>query len=433
MRVSPITLVIFIVLSVFCLVFCYAFYSVGETHQKELEDATAKLQAKEKTLQAQLKDFNELLAATGYNLTELKDVAGQPARKLDEILKQKLDARDALVKEIGKEVTDIDAQGSSLYLQKTIKDALDGGATPPELRGTLVGDIIDALRDADKNLKEHEEVIKKGEGDIKGLNTSIEQKDAETKRTIAEWDQKIKAAWEARRVARQKLLDDRKVWAAEEVELAGRLGQDKAILSKVDARAAAQADMASPADGKIIDYDWKKKCGTINLGAKDGIKAGYQFDVFRRYPGADTVDRRTYLAKVTVIDVQPNVSLVAQVPSEYDKGGQTLATGDFVTSRIYGTSSGKRYYIAGYFPRGSEYQSQGLAGLIKRSGGVIQNELTLDVDYVVVGVLDEGGMPDWSPEAKAAIAKAKADYDLARRYDLEILTVDKLLSLISRK
>ena len=437
MRVSPIILVIFIVLAVFSLVFAYVFYSARTAQEQELVQARQDLTTQEGALQRQAKDLNDLLLAIGYNDPQLKKIAGgaegQAVTKLDDLLKQKLTERDDLVKQIGVAVTDVDTEGKSVYLDKTINAGLAAGTTPAELSGTLVGQIIDALREAAKNRQEHQTVVNEGEGNLKQLNQSILTKEDEVRKTIRDWDEKIRAAWDARVATRDKLIADRKVWTAEEVDLNQKLALAQDIRAKVEAREATQKDMGTPADGKVIAYDWKNKVGSINLGSNDGVKAGYQFDVFRRYPGADTAERRTYMAKITLIDVKPDVSLFMQIPSDYDKAGVTMAEGDYVANRVLNEYQTKHYYIAGYFPRGSDYDRQSLAGLVKDSGGILQDRLTLDTNYVIVGVIDPGTMTDWSDEAKKDIEKAKADYDLARRYDIEVLSVDKFLSLINRK
>ena len=438
MRVSPITLVIFVVLSVFSLVFAYVCYSNKGTQEAELESATTALTASENQVQGLVKDLNDLLLATGYNVNQMKEVTGstevgKPAQTLDDLLRNKLSARDDLVKKIGVQITDVDAQGHSTYLQSTIETNLAADATPAEMRGTLVGDIIDNLREADRKSKEHANVIAQGEAGVTALNTSIADKQAEIVNKLAEWDDQIKSAWAKRMAAREKLLADRKTWAAEEASLVAKLNADKAVLARMDARIAAQDDPASPAVGRVIAYDWRAKRGTINLGSHDGVKTGFQFDVFRRYPGPDTADRRINLAKITLVDVQPLISVFITVPSDLDKPGQQMAAGDLVTNKLFNATRAKRFYIAGYFPRGADYDRDGIAGLARKFGGTIQDKLTLDTDYVVVGVVDEGGMTDWSDDAKAAIAQAKADYELARRYDLAILTVDKFLALINRK
>ncbi len=437
MRVSPITLVIFIVLAVFSLVFTYFFYSARSTFQQELDEARETLGKKEIALADQQKQLDDLLSAIGYNLDQLKQVTqpdpATPALTINEILKQKLAKRDDLVKEIGRALSDVDASGQSLYLQKTIDGALAAGSTPPELAGTLIGSTIDAYIETAKHTREHEQVLSQGKQKVNDLNQNLDQKKTEIKTTVSDWDAKIKAAWENRVAQREKLIADRKQWDAEAADLNARLVLAKQILAKQDARKATQVDMVSAPDGKVLTYDWKTKRGTVSLGAKDGVKAGYEFDVFRRFPGPDTVDRRIYLAKITLIDVQDNVSLFAYVPSDYDKSGQQMAVGDSIVNRLFDAHRAKKYYIVGYFPRGADYNRESLAGLVRDSGGTVQDKLDLDTDYVIVGVVDEGGMTDWSDEAKGAIAKAKAEFEQAQRFGVDALTVEKFLSLIGRK
>ena len=291
-----------------------------------------------------------------------------------------------------------------------------------------------SLRAAKKARVDHDQVIARGGQTVSTLNDEIRQKEDEIKKAIIEWDEKIKTAWDARVAAREKLLEDRKLWQLEEVELVQRDLLAQAVLEKVNAEKAVQDDKASPADGRILTYDWKTKRGTINLGTRDGIKAGYEFEVYHRHPGPDTADRRTYHGRVTCIEVKPEVSIIAVVSSPYDDAGQPVRAGDLVCSTLFETSPAKRFYIAGYFPRGSEYDRNSLAGLVRKYGGSVDEKLSLQTDYVVIGLTSppSENKADLSEEARKAVAQAQADFELARRFNATVLTIDRFLALIDR-
>jgi len=437
MRVSPITMVIFIVLAVFGIMAAYIFHSARTAHVEELEEVQESLSRQQTALTNQLKEKTALENAVGYNLSQLVEVTGstsdsKPARKLDDLLKSKITARDELVKEIGRQIGDVDAQGASRDLERIIADAL-AGTTPEELQNSQIGEVIEKLRKCEQVAAEHKKVRTEGQAKVDALNTSITAKTDETRTTLRDWDKKIEAAWEARGQERDKLITDRKTWETEIVQLEKDLEESKAVLAKVKSQKAVQEDQASPADGKVLSYDFRTRKGTVDLGAHDGVKTGYEFDVYHRHPGPDTPDRRDYLGRVSLIDVKPEISVFTVVPSEFDQAKKHIDAGDLVCNRLFDASPTKKFYIAGYFPSGSDYSHRGLAGLVKKSGGEVQKEIGLDTDYVIVGLTSAKGLTDLSEDTKKAIDKAGTDFERARRYNITVLTVDRFLTLIDRK
>lgn len=434
MRVSPIVLAIFIVLTLAGAVGAYFFYDQARINAESKGKVSEDIKSSQKSLDDQTAEIKALHDQIGFaNLDELRAAAAStPGAKLEQLVQKDLDRRDALVKEIGVDITDVDAAGKSVYLESTIQSGLAAAGTPANLKGTLVGEIVDALRRANTASKENERTVADGRKQVDTLNQKVEAKRDEIKTTLADWDGKIKEAWDARALARQRLIDERPQWVAETASLTKEDKLTQGVLDKIENGKKAQTGLGTPADGKLLSFDWKSNQGVISLGSRDGIKPGYEFDVFERFPGPDTPDRRSYHGKVRVVEVKPEVSLVAVMPSEWDDAKNPIMAGDLVASALFDANPAKKFYVIGWFPPGSKYNRESLAGLIVQRGGQVQDELQLNTDYTIVGTISEEGMPDLSDEAKAAIAKAKADYDMAVRFNTTVLTVDKFLAFIKR-
>jgi len=88
--------------------------------------------------------------------------------------------------------------------------------------------------------------------------------------------------------------------------------------------------------------------------------------------------------------------------------------------------------LKGLFPKGGDHSKEGLGGMIVRYGGVVEDELSLDTDYLIVGVIDEKDVTDPSLAARAAIAEGAKAYEDARHYYVTVLTIDKFFKYMNR-
>jgi hypothetical protein len=435
MRVPIWQLIIFIVFILAAGVTAYIFWDESARLEEQLKSAKDSLEGSKKTLISVQKQLDDLYAAVGFSTTEqIKSALGQFEPKvLDKLIADKLDKRAKLIDAIGMNPSDVDAEGKSKFLKSTIDASLASGKLEdPKLQGKLVGNLIEQLIRRDKALADLKTARDEGEKAVGDVNAKIDAKKAEIIQKFTEMDGKIKDQRDKVVVARDKYRFEPRKWDVERADLEQKQAAEESISRKFARKLEMQKSLVSPIDGKIVAYDWQTRRGTLNLGARDMVKAGYEFDVFSLRPGPDRADKRVYHGKIKLVDVKPESSLFVVVPSQWDSKDHPIIVGDVCTSQLYDETRPKTFAIAGWFPKGGDFSREAIAGVITRNGGVVQPELALDTDFLVVGVITEEGLTAPSEAAKVEIADGLKAYEDAHRYFTQVLTVDKFLKYMNR-
>ncbi len=445
-------LIVFIILVLFFGVLSYVIYTNAASKEKDYEAKQLQIQSDSKKLEADLKSLREIYKAMGFNNAgEIDDLYANsfipadcalvkaPAdcmtvnttAKLEAFLDMKFAKRDELIKKIGVEpLSPPDDQGHSPYLESTITAARKSGVVPDNLKASTVGDLVDQFIRFDKATAARADFITQGEEAVKTADAAIVAKQVETKAKFGDLDGQADKAWQERGVEENKIRIDRPGWDAEIARLEADSRKEKARNEKFEARLKVQKDLGSPADGLILTYDWHTRRGTVNLGTANRVKPGYEFSIYTLLPGGDVAGNRVYRGKLKLLDVGAYSSLFSVVPSGWDSEDKPIMEGQHITSTIFDNVKRKNFCLKGWFREGSDHSKQALAGMIFRAGGNVQDELTLDTDYLIVGTIDEEGLTNLTPEAKAAIEDGKKAYDEARADFITVLTIDKLFKYL---
>ena len=436
--VSAAELVLFIVVILASGVTAYIFYTHIDDLDARIAKAATEVAQADKELTSSTKTRDDLYAAIGYgSLDQIKSTfASSPIKAdpqtLEKLIGAKFAKRDEQIKSIGVDPQQVDEAAQSQFLQETINKAWQSGVVPDTLKNTKVGDLVAQLIRLDKALASRADEIAKGETALNAADQKIAGKKAESAQKLAEMDQKAAQAWDDRVVEENKSRVEPPKWDTEGQTLEKSLGLEQSIKAKLDLKVKAQKDQTRPIDGKVVEFDWRSGRGTLDLGARDNVKPGYEFDVFSTRPGPDRADKRVYHARVRLLDVDTASSLFVRIPCRVDDVKKPVLVGDFVSSQVYDESHPKTFAIKGWFPTGADYSKAGIAGIITKDGGIVQKDLALDTDYLVVGVIDEKGLADLSVEAKAAIAEGAKAYEEARHTYVTVLTVEKFFRYMNR-
>ncbi|HUW56608.1 MAG TPA: hypothetical protein VMZ92_08225 [Planctomycetota bacterium] len=437
--VSTAQLVVFILLILAGGVAAYIYYTEADRLETRLKTERDTLKNDRVALENATKTRDELHEAIGYgSLGQIKDVFATSQIKvqpetLEKLIEAKFAKRADQIKQIGVDPKQVDESGQSEFLEQVITRARQSGVVPDSLKGTKVGTLSDHLIRRDKAVAAREQFVTDGEAAVADVDGKIAEKHAETKRKFTEMDDKGAQAWSERVVEHNKLRNDPVKWTAEGKVLESKLTLEQAINLKLDHKLKLQADMATPVDGMIVSYDWRTRRGTINLGARDNMKPGYTLDVYATRPGPDRADKRLYNGRLQVLNVYPTTSVFVAVPSTWDSEERPIMAGNYVCSQIYDKSHRKVFVLKGWFPRGGDYSKAALAGLIDRDGGIVEDELTLETDYLVVGIVDEKDLANPSEVAKTTVAEGAKAYEDALHWNVTVLTVEKFFKYLNRK
>ena len=430
----------------------YIFYDERVRRTTDLDGAKNELTRTLDGIKTRTAEVDEIYRTMGVTSQKQVDMllGDFDPKNLEELVKKLLADRQALIGDAGVVLTAQvdDGQGNKTpkFLETYVDPAVLAGQVPAELNGKKVGDLIHELIRHKKAMADREKYISEGQQAVNALNKQIVDKREETRTTLIEWTKKEVDAWAQREKSRDQLRFDPLKWGAERSVLAGHLGLEQVINDKLVKRLATQKNMATPIDGRVVAYDWRTRRGTLNRGARDKVKSGYEFDVYGLRPGPDRPDKRVHHGRIRLIDVYPESSLFVVIQMNEDN---PVGKNDYASSQLYDETRRKTFVIKGWFPPDGEFSKAAIAGMIERDGGIVKDDLALDTDYLILGqmggvTLKEPGVdvpkePDaeelkeLSPEAQRLVREAYQAYLKARHEYVTVLTVDTFKRYMNRR
>jgi hypothetical protein len=320
------------------------------------------------------------------------------------------------------------------------------------------GKIAAQREDLQKKQKEADDAkaeLAKKNDEIKKLSADFDKDRTEANAKVTELDTKLKTLQDERTKAEADLAADRdKEIKSRDKTIAEDVGKITILEKKLkdkqkeidDAKAAGAGPVVNPGDisslkptGKVLSVTGSGDAATVylSLGVKDRVRAGMGFSV---YPaGGIPNDANNSKAKIVVTSVSERSSQ-CRVTLLRDKNNQILP--DDLVYNLF-LDRARKFVVVGLFDiYGTNVPSaQGAEEvklLIQRYGGTVENEVTTDTDFVVVGSEPAGSKTPTtgetaappSPEVekvKAAYAKAVAD---AVGYKIPVLNTNRFLNLI---
>lgn len=172
-------------------------------------------------------------------------------------------------------------------------------------------------------------------------------------------------------------------------------------------------------DGQVVTVDTATNVVFIDIGRKDKVYAGLTFSVYDR--NAPIPTDGSSKAEIEVVNVDENTS-VARINKLSRKN--PIAQGDVIVNLIWDSQAVNRFVVAGDFdfdgdgnidPDGAVKIKQ----LVENWGGRVENTVTLDTDFVVLGAvpqvnkkptLDEIEADPMATDKYEASLKASAQY-----------------------
>jgi hypothetical protein len=243
-------------------------------------------------------------------------------------------------------------------------------------------DIIRVREDIATLEKDTQRLTAQGELDISVLQEGIRQIDATTTEKAKEGEAKI-----AELNKKKKEYDDR--------------------LDKLRSRMELFSE-GIEIDGKVILSDIGNHSVCIDLGAKDAIVKGMDFDIFTILKGGLKKSK----GKAKIIKVFDDYSQAAIIPDTM-KSDNPIAAEDLVNSDIYNRQRTKTFIFAGT-PVG-KYLIDDLKKKIEEFGGDVLSALSDNITYVVVGKdFEDDENYKKSIYLGAVVLREKELYDLLR-------------------
>ncbi len=143
-------------------------------------------------------------------------------------------------------------------------------------------------------------------------------------------------------------------------------------------------------DGQVVATDLAEGTATINLGRSAKIRVGMTFAVYEEPSAIRPNDAGEYprgKAALEVIRID-NTSAVCRVLDE--RAGNPVVRGDVIANAVYDPSKTYKFLVAGNFDANrdgvaTEDERRGIVAMIRDWGGEVTDELTGDVDFLVMG------------------------------------------------
>jgi hypothetical protein len=284
-----------------------------------------------------------------------------------------------------------------IAIEKTGEAAEELGAEAEEWKPLCLVDLIAKVRNKAISIKEENEVLKtqleeqkvvydnkqkelnalreKKEEEITQVRTDLANERASLRRTTEEFEEKIAGLQTVQRELRKKIEDMTRAHREEieqkNVEIENYKDQIER-LKKIPKPITAILEF----DGTILASNTKLRVATINIGAREGVRPGFLFEIYP--PGMPSEDK--VKAKVEVKKVHDHTSTVRILRERLT---DPILSSDCIYSPFYNPRKKEMFTLIGDFE--SPFTEERVTKLIKDHGGTPTREIMDETDYVVLG------------------------------------------------
>lgn len=166
-------------------------------------------------------------------------------------------------------------------------------------------------------------------------------------------------------------------------------------------------------DAGILRVDLQNNMVYLDAGSDDHVYRGLTFAVFDR--NAPIPESGEGKAEIEVFQVEPKVS-VARIVRGNKKN--PIVMEDLVANLIWDSKSSNKFVVLGDFDFDGDGRvdgdgSQRIREMIERWGGVVENDVTIETDFVIVGL-------EPMPMARPDQAEADLDPSLMEKYEASL-------------
>ena len=285
-------------------------------------------------------------------------------------------------------------------------------------------DLEDATANIQQERQNYEAELNRFKEDLDSIRNRFEQLQAQMQESTEEQLQAFQGKVEAEQDRlRQKQLDlqDTEEKLAETDELLqSALTKLETIKPKPDREAQAYQP-----DAKIVRIDSQNGIVYLDAGSRDHVYRGLTFAIYdRNKPIPEDGQGK---AEIEVFQVSEQVSAARIIKS--DKNNPVVSN-DIVVNLIWDRDTPNRFVVIGDFDYNNDGVidkdgAQRITELIQRWGGIVVDEVTVDTDFMVVGV---------EPAALRYPTQDELDMDpmAQQRYELSIKKVEEYNRLLEK-
>lgn len=182
---------------------------------------------------------------------------------------------------------------------------------------------------------------------------------------------------------------------------------------------AIQPPNVTDADGRVVSVVQDGSKVYLNRGRADNLVLGMTFEVFRsdELVKPDDYDQLRGKATVEIIDVGENASVARVVRRDR---GAVISAGDQLVNVVYDPQATYKFMVFGDFDidgtgEATVADRQRIESMITRWGGGLTEDLSYDVDFLVLG--QEPALPEPLPRDTIDPQKIKAHVQAQQEYE----------------
>jgi hypothetical protein len=186
----------------------------------------------------------------------------------------------------------------------------------------------------------------------------------------------------------------------------------------------AEAAVYKP-DGKVILVDDQTKIVHINLGSDDHVYRGLTFSVYER--GQPIPKDGKGKAEIEVYDVQKSISAARIIRSEVKN---PIVADDIVANLIWDAAKTNTFVISGDFDLNGDGKIDlqaidKIKALVEKWGGKVEDKVTVNTDFVILGMPPEVGM-------KPTIEQIEASPNADEKYEESVRRLEEYKKIRSQ-
>jgi hypothetical protein len=254
----------------------------------------------------------------------------------------------------------------------------------------LVQKILDAEKQASElqklALKDKEEAVAQTKEDVKKKDETIAAQKTQLDETEKKYESKVTQLTRDTERLQRDLATARDEMATKEIEMKRREAVDKNLIASLQTRLdklnedvvrVKSIEDVEP-DGQILDVAGNSGIAWVDIGRKQFLRPGIEFQVFQTIKGG----RRQVKGRVEIQLVEEKASQVRILETTDDLN--PIAKGDSITSPFYDPRAVPIFVFAGKGLESKKITEDALRSKIKGYGAQIQDEITKDTTFLVV-------------------------------------------------
>lgn len=377
----PILLIVFVILFVIATIVAVIGFVQRDEWEAQSNDQKALVKERDKQIKTLKKEKLELI----YHITGERtgDTTGTAIKKADTVYAsgEYKSARDIVGDEdVIREglVKDIE------FLSTKVKAKNDRIATLDTEVAGLKDQLVASKQLAAAQIQKDKQEIAKFVGRVEKLNSAINAKQGEYDKAISEFSSELSSL-------RGKSRTDTRTYDAKLEKVILELHQRKKAIkdlqdeiAELNRKLRGTDDTAADIDGKVYKVLADAGVCYINLGAEDNVREGMAFAVFAP-DAAKGAERKASLRAINVNSKTTECKIVDLTKD------MVVSIDDEVANLAYDPARRYQFVVKGSFDlhgtgKSTTQAANELKQAIKLHGGTIGDDVTVQTDYVVLGV-----------------------------------------------